>query len=374
MQQIAPPSGISPRLAAYVVGQDAAALDGLAEQLRAHGFAVPGSATVDLLDSDAVGGANPDFVLLDLDTLDHAAARACATVIAGVVERPILLVTAKPVSGLIDPQDRPRAIGSLTKPLIAGELRATVDLGLQVFHLERALAETYTRLERQSRAAEQHRADDEEGFEAFARIGADWFWKSDADGRFTYFAGGKEETETLRMRRLGRTRRQAAAQDTENLARIDELDAIIARREPFREFAYRAHVTAERSAWCIVSGEPIYGPDGAYLGYRGIGRNVNTEVETQLALQEKTRILDAVFASVPDALRILGTDGRTVTVNEQFYTLFQFDKEAPLCVKGPDRIGRNAARRVAEPRYARGAGAALGAVGGAGLASRTSCR
>lgn len=49
-------------------------------------------------------------------------------------------------------------------------------------------------------------------------------------------------------------------------------------------------------------------------------------------------------------------------------------KRAPLCVKGQDRIGRIAARRVAEPRYARGAGAALGAVGGAGLASRTSCR
>jgi hypothetical protein len=49
-------------------------------------------------------------------------------------------------------------------------------------------------------------------------------------------------------------------------------------------------------------------------------------------------------------------------------------KKAPLCVKGPDRIGRIAARRVVEPRYAQGTGAALGAVGGAVLASRTSCR
>src|SRR4051812_26951829 len=137
---------------------------------------------------------------------------------------------------------------------------------------------------------------DEQRFAAFARIGADWLWETDADGRFVYFSPGGDEAPPDPDGRLGRTRREGAAQDPENLARLATLDERIARRQPFREFLYRAQIGDEAPVWCTISGEPMFGADGAFPGYRGVGRNVNELILTQMALQTKTRILDAVLA------------------------------------------------------------------------------
>ena len=60
-------------------------------------------------------------------------------------------------------------------------------------------------------------------------------------------------------------------QDPENLARLDALDEIIARRQPFRDTVYRAQLRDEPAIWCAISGEPVFDEDGAYLGYRGVG-------------------------------------------------------------------------------------------------------
>src|SRR3954447_10783727 len=125
---------------------------------------------------------------------------------------------------------------------------------------------------------------DEQRFAAFARIGADWLWETDPDGRFVYFSPGGDETTPDLPGRLGRTRREGAAQDPENLARLATLDERIARRQPFREFLYRAQICDEPAVWCAISGEPMSGEDGAYLGYRGVGRNVDELILTQMAL------------------------------------------------------------------------------------------
>ncbi|WP_410968549.1 PAS domain-containing protein, partial [Salmonella sp. SAL4443] len=84
-----------------------------------------------------------------------------------------------------------------------------------------------------------------------------------------------------------------------------------------------------------ISGEPVFGEAGEYLGYRGVGRNVNELVETQIALETKTRILDAVLAAMPDAIRVLDPDRRTVTINDQFYTLFNLDRAAMEAAPDP---------------------------------------
>ena len=62
---------------------------------------------------------------------------------------------------------------------------------------------------------------------------------------------------------------------------------------------------------------------------------MNELVETQIALETKTRILDAVLAAMPDAIRVLDPDGRTLTTNDQFYTLFDLNKEEMLASPDP---------------------------------------
>ena len=175
----------------------------------------------------------------------------------------------------------------------------------------------------------------ERGLAAFARISADWFWQTDPDGRFIDFLGDTGDADPNLTRRGWSDAPGGRHPGPENLARIDALDEIIARREPFRDLIYRAQLGDEPPIWCAISGEPVFDEDGSYLGYRGVGRNVNELVETQIALETKTRILDAVLAAMPDAIRVLDPDGRTLTTNDQFYTLFALDKEEMLASPDP---------------------------------------
>ena len=175
----------------------------------------------------------------------------------------------------------------------------------------------------------------ERGLAAFARISADWFWETDPDGRFVDFLGESDDPDLVLARRVGRTRRESASQDPENLARIDALDEIIAQRQPFRDVVYRAQLEGDPPTWCAISGEPVFGEAGEYLGYRGVGRNVNELVETQIALETKTRILDAVLAAMPDAIRVLDPDRRTISINDQFYRFFDLDKAAMEAAPDP---------------------------------------
>ncbi|MFN8634961.1 MAG: PAS-domain containing protein [Chloroflexota bacterium] len=173
---------------------------------------------------------------------------------------------------------------------------------------------------------------------AFARIGTDWLWETDADGRFVYFSADDDGADGRNgPPRLGRTRREAAAADPENLARLAELDELIAKRQPFRDVIYRAQAgLGDRPAWCAISGEPVFDETGTFRGYRGIGRDVDALVEAQRALETKTRILDALLAAVPDAIRILDARYQTLSVNEQFYELFKLDKAEML--QAPDGV------------------------------------
>ena len=95
---------------------------------------------------------------------------------------------------------------------------------------------------------------DRSRFEDFARISADWYWETDSDDRFRYFS-------------VAVTRTGLPLAD--NLARIAMLEAVVARREPFRDFVFRVGGLAEPPRWCSISGEPHHDASGTFLGYRG---------------------------------------------------------------------------------------------------------
>ena len=121
----------------------------------------------------------------------------------------------------------------------------------------------------------------ENRFDDFARISADWFWETDTDDRFRYFSVAVTRTGLALVGRLGARRRDGATQQPDNLARIATLEAVVARRDPFRDFVFRAGNPGEQSRWCSISGEPRHDAAGKFLGYRGAGRDVTEQVEAQ---------------------------------------------------------------------------------------------
>ena len=159
-------------------------------------------------------------------------------------------------------------------------------------------------------------------FQAYAWIGVDWFWETDALNRFTFFASTDPQAAFDASSIIGSRRRDGALQDDENLARIDELEARVARRESFRDFVYLAQFAADRSPrGRSISGGPRYDPDGTFLGYRGVARDVTAEIEARRALEAQGRTLQAILSAMPDGVELIDEAGRSIVANDQLYEI-----------------------------------------------------
>ncbi|MDP1964268.1 MAG: PAS-domain containing protein [Reyranella sp.] len=166
-------------------------------------------------------------------------------------------------------------------------------------------------------------------FEDFTRISADWFWETDADDRFSYFSVATTRAGVAVDGRLGRRRRDGSAQQPDNLARIATLEAVVARRESFHDFIYRAGLDTEHPYWCSTSGEPRYDSAGTFLGYRGTGRDVTERIEAQRAFEIQSRILQALLRATPDGVQMFDKFNTTLAVNEQTYEILGIPNRAP---------------------------------------------
>src|SRR4051812_8614535 len=109
--------------------------------------------------------------------------------------------------------------------------------------------------------------DDAQRVAAFDRLSSDWRWETDVDDRFTYFSVTSSDTGVQLTSRMGESRRDGATTEPANLARLEELEAIVARHEPFRDVVYSTRWGTERLHWCSISGEPRYDHAGAFAGY-----------------------------------------------------------------------------------------------------------
>ncbi len=164
--------------------------------------------------------------------------------------------------------------------------------------------------------------DDAQRFADFAQIGADWLWETDSVDRYSYFSVAVTRAGIDLANRLGLRRRDVATSGDENFVRIDALEAIMARREPFRDFLFQARAgKAGDGRWCTIGGNPRYDAAGAFLGYRGVGRDITEQVEAQRALETKIRALDAILRAIPDGVQVIDKNNKTLAVNSQVYEI-----------------------------------------------------
>lgn len=102
----------------------------------------------------------------------------------------------------------------------------------------------------------------------------DWYWEQDQEFRFTHMSEGITRTGKEPSAYIGTKRWDQAVPGDEKLwhEHIQTLEA----RKPFRDFEYRvqdSHAPG-RWRWFSASGDPAFDPSGAFVGYRGIGRDI----------------------------------------------------------------------------------------------------
>lgn len=174
---------------------------------------------------------------------------------------------------------------------------------------------TYTDISRQTDVENGLRQSQEE-FRTLAEIGSDWFWQTDKDHKFVTYSGYREITGLPKEGATGVCRwENASARDLEDTEKWERHKAQLAAGEKFRDFEFE--LKSDPPEWIRVSGDPICGDDGTFLGYRGIAVIITDRKHNQ---QELERLITA-FDSMSESVAVFDAEDRFVFCNRHYREL-----------------------------------------------------
>ncbi len=139
---------------------------------------------------------------------------------------------------------------------------------------------------------------------------SDWLWECDANGALTYASPrfgeivGKSPQDLKMLTLL-----EAAGADPTH-AGWAELAETMASRKPIA-FCHLEVDQAGRAAHWKVSARPLITQDGIFKGYRGVGRDITAEWETDRKLIEATEAAEAASAAKSHFLAVMSHELRT---------------------------------------------------------------
>jgi PAS domain S-box-containing protein len=157
---------------------------------------------------------------------------------------------------------------------------------------DRALAESEWRC-RALRESEQR-------YKQLFEIASDWFWETDVNGRITCVSPNIEAILGLPVSvYLGKRLADTEGISFDPAAGRANFEAVKA-RQPWRDFIFSYKLPSGIVVWISNSGAPRYNEDGTFLGYRGVCRNVTTQVEAERRLRHLEQQYRQLFEAVSD--------------------------------------------------------------------------
>jgi len=170
----------------------------------------------------------------------------------------------------------------------------------------------------------------------FADVGSDWFWEMDADLRFTYFS------ETILRFNGGTDYRTQLGKRRDEIVQILENDRehwnkhfqALENRRPFRDFQYVFTDQNGKEHWWSISGKPSYDEQGAFTGYRGVGRDITDQKAREderlrllRDLEDKEEQLLGILNGAMDGIVVIDVNGQIATVNQAAQLMFGYDED-----------------------------------------------
>ena len=181
---------------------------------------------------------------------------------------PVLVLTAQPGHKLRALQAGAKDF--ISKPFDLVEVKTRIRNMLEVRLLYKHLENYNKVLEQTVRERTAELRESEARFRSLTELASDWYWEQDENGNFTKVSGPVLEMLGIRV---GAPAGDAGKVEMAgwNEAEREQLQATIAARQPFLDFAF-SRVNANGSQQHFrVSGEPMFNQSSRFIGYRGIG-------------------------------------------------------------------------------------------------------
>lgn len=163
----------------------------------------------------------------------------------------------------------------------------------------------------------------EERFRALTEISADWYWETDTGHRLSFLSMSRTvHSQKDRKDILGRTRWEIFPQALSE-AEWNAHRRTLAARESFQGLVTRVFDQSGTRpiGYSSISGRPFFDASGAFMGYRGVGRDITRIklAERQLAdSEERYRLMTQ---NMRDLISLHALDGRLTFVSPSFTTI-----------------------------------------------------
>lgn len=172
----------------------------------------------------------------------------------------------------------------------------------------------------------------EERFRRMVEMGSDWYWEQDENYRFVRLPGF-EKRNFSPANAIGRTRWELPDLGPLPDSVWRQHRAKLDKRESFASFVFMRYNDAGELRYLSVSGEPVFDRAGKFKGYRGIGRDVTDDVETQKAIEASEARYRMLFDVHPQPMWVV--DAQTfsfLAVNEAAVRLYGYSKDEFLAM------------------------------------------
>jgi diguanylate cyclase (GGDEF)-like protein/PAS domain S-box-containing protein len=178
--------------------------------------------------------------------------------------------------------------------------------------------------------AERVLRESEERFRSVTYLSSDVYWEQDANFRYTRLIG---PSQLGSQSMLGKTRWEQAGLQLTDAEREQHIKLLNSHR-PFREFITRFVHPDGRRRFVSTSGEPVFGEDGTFRGYRGTARDVTEAMRREEVL---VRFRAAMDVSPDLILMIDPASMRYVDANHAACQAIGYSREELLAI-GPHDI------------------------------------
>ncbi|MEQ8399250.1 ATP-binding protein [Thalassobaculum sp.] len=166
----------------------------------------------------------------------------------------------------------------------------------------------------------------------FASVSSDWFWEQDANLRFTYLSPSVWQYSSLTPEdHYGKTR-----SETQPLGVTDEdwaaHEAVLQRREPFRDFRFHRIATDGKRRCLSISGVPVFDDQDRFQGYRGVGKDLTDLITAEQRVRATNTQLAQALDARSEGLAFWDRDDRLVMCNQAYRD--QSGKSGSILVPG----------------------------------------
>ena len=167
----------------------------------------------------------------------------------------------------------------------------------------------------------------EERFQSLTKLSSDWYWEQDAQFRFTEISGGVSEHIGLSTSSLlGMARWEIDALNLSQSAWVQHRQQL-ERHEPFRGFEVQSVTATGAVRVLAISGEPVFGRDGNFTGYRGVGRDITEQKQAEQLLRDNEAMLSALVQNLSAGVVIYRPDSTIEMANAKAATMLGLSTE-----------------------------------------------